>query len=187
VNQRGDLDQEPIMSEMDWEHYEIPLAPPAPAPASRPAAPAQVVTTPLARRGDRLFAAGFDLLLCVLIVGAAFLIPAALGYDPQAAGSARLVVWGVGLLALTLIQWALVSLRGQTLGKMLASVRIVNYDDGANPGFLRAVVMRGLVPSLITAVPCLGIVFGLIDILSIFGEERRCLHDRMAGTKVVQV
>jgi hypothetical protein len=34
-------------------------------------------------------------------------------------------------------------------------------------------------------VPCVGGLFPWIDALYIFGEERRCLHDLMAGTKVL--
>jgi hypothetical protein len=41
------------------------------------------------------------------------------------------------------------------------------------------------VPYLIGIVPILGILFVLCDVLSIFGETRRCIHDAMARTKVV--
>ena len=65
-------------------------------------------------------------------------------------------------------------------------VRIVRADDGGNPGFLGAVVLRNMVRHVLIAVPVLGGLFALADILAIFGEERRCLHDRIAGTKVVE-
>jgi uncharacterized RDD family membrane protein YckC len=29
-------------------------------------------------------------------------------------------------------------------------------------------------------------LYGLIDVLLIFGSERRCIHDYLAGTKVVE-
>jgi hypothetical protein len=34
----------------------------------------------------------------------------------------------------------------------------------------------------------LGIIpfYGFVDVLFIFGQERRCLHDLIAGTRVVQ-
>jgi uncharacterized RDD family membrane protein YckC len=80
----------------------------------------------------------------------------------------------------------LLSLRGQTLGKALMSVRVVDHDDGRNPGFVRVILLRQLLPGVITALPCLGKVFWLADCLCIFGEERRCLHDIIAGTKVVR-
>jgi uncharacterized RDD family membrane protein YckC len=98
----------------------------------------------------------------------------------------RLRFWGSASLAITIAQMTLLSMRGQTLGKMAMSVRIVDYDNEANPGFRRAVVLRSIVPGLIGAVPCLGTLFALVDALSIFGEERRCIHDLIAGTKVVE-
>jgi uncharacterized RDD family membrane protein YckC len=91
------------------------------------------------------------------------------------------------MLVIGLVQVTLLTRRGQTLGKIAMGVRIVNYEDERNPGFLRAVLMRQFVPSLVGAIPCLGNLFALVDVLSILGEERRCIHDLIAGTKVVEV
>jgi uncharacterized RDD family membrane protein YckC len=65
-------------------------------------------------------------------------------------------------------------------------VRIVRASDGGDPSFLRAVVLRNIVRHVLSAVPILGSLFALGDILAIFGQERRCLHDMIAGTKVVE-
>lgn len=83
-------------------------------------------------------------------------------------------------LALCLIQWNMIATCGQTIGKKLFGMRIVT-SDGQAPGFLQGVVLRNWVRNLLTMVPFLG----LIDILFIFGESRRCLHDYLAGTYVV--
>jgi len=40
---------------------------------------------------------------------------------------------------------------------------------------------------LVSQVPQVGGLIGLVDILFIFGKERRCLHDLLAGTRVVNV
>jgi hypothetical protein len=63
----------------------------------------------------------------------------------------------------------------------------VDANDASNPGFLRAVVLRRLVPGLLDVVPRLGKLFALADLLAIFTKERRCILDCMAGTKVVAV
>jgi len=42
------------------------------------------------------------------------------------------------------------------------------------------------VPWLIEQVPLFGGLFWIVDVCLIFGEERRCLHDYIAGTKVVR-
>ncbi|MEY2882274.1 MAG: hypothetical protein RLZZ15_4654 [Verrucomicrobiota bacterium] len=80
--------------------------------------------------------------------------------------------------------WQLTT-RGQTLGKRIVGVRIVRLSDGSNPGFVTTVLLRTCVPALIGGVPWIGIIFSLVDVCMIFGEERRCLHDLIAGTKVV--
>ena len=97
--------------------------------------------------------------------------------------------WTIACLAafaVTVVQWTLLAKRGQSLGKMAMSIRIVRYDDDSDPGFLSAVVLRIWLSGILSAIPCLGQLFLLIDILSIFSEERRCLHDWLAGTKVVE-
>src|SRR5262249_1994463 len=103
---------------------------------------------------------------------------------PQIA-EVRLGIWILGSLVFLSIQMILLSLRGQTLGKMAMGIRIVNFADASNPCFRRAVVRRGLVPALIGAIPGFGALFGLADAFFIFGEEKRCIHDLIAGTKVV--
>ena len=61
-------------------------------------------------------------------------------------------------------------------------IKIVLSDNGANPGFVYAVLIRMFVPNLINSV--IGI-FTFIDILFIFNEKQRCIHDMLAGTDVV--
>lgn len=74
---------------------------------------------------------------------------------------------------------------GQSLGKRWADVRIV-LENGEPPGFLRGVVVRSWVLFLLRVIPVFGSVVGLVDALMIFGEGRRCLHDRIAGTRVLK-
>jgi hypothetical protein len=42
------------------------------------------------------------------------------------------------------------------------------------------------VPLLLPLVPFLGGLVALVDVLFIFGPSKRCLHDLVAGTKVVE-
>jgi uncharacterized RDD family membrane protein YckC len=93
----------------------------------------------------------------------------------------------VGVLALILVQITLLTRRGQTLGKIALGLRIVRMADGSNPGFRHALVLRALVPALIFALPFVGRFFALIDLLTIFGDDSRCLHDVIADTKVVEI
>jgi uncharacterized RDD family membrane protein YckC len=89
-------------------------------------------------------------------------------------------------------QWALVAQRGQSVGKLLLRTRIV-LADGRWPGFFNGVVLRawpllllGFLPALTSRAlqPFTSLVV-LADITVIFAAGHRCLHDRVAGTVVV--
>jgi uncharacterized RDD family membrane protein YckC len=77
-------------------------------------------------------------------------------------------------------------LNGQTLGKRLIGIRMVDYTTGATAPLGRLLLLRYLPTSLVSAIPKIGPFLTLIDVLFIFGGEQRCIHDHIAGTKVVQ-
>ena len=91
------------------------------------------------------------------------------------------------LLGVFVYQTAWLSLAGQTVGKRIMRIRIVSFHSACNPGFVKAVLLRCWLPALFVSVPYIGLVFLLLDCLSMFRNDRRCLHDLMAGTVVVQV
>lgn len=110
-----------------------------------------------------------------------------------AVGSVVAVVAGTALLVLTLYQWFLLSTQGQTIGKRACGIRIVDATSGKPAGFFQAVVLRALVPAAIVAAatallgwlfPPIGGLLALIDLVPIFGPQRRCVHDSLAGTHV---
>jgi uncharacterized RDD family membrane protein YckC len=78
------------------------------------------------------------------------------------------------------IQWLLLSTRGQTLGKMIMMIRIVS-QSGQLPGFFQAVFLRNWVRHLLSFIP----FFAIVDLIFGLGGSRRCLHDYLAGTRVV--
>ena len=73
---------------------------------------------------------------------------------------------------------------GQTFCKKMLGIKIVR-NDGSRAGLGRIFWLRMFVPGLVGAIPLVGGLFGLIDPLFIFGEEKRCLHDLIADTIVV--
>jgi uncharacterized RDD family membrane protein YckC len=143
---------------------------------------------PLASRLARLGAAILDTIIMALGVLPGFFIIFQTNADLKSAlksADTGLYVMVAGMAVILVIQAVLLSTRGQTLGKMAAGVRIVRYSDGGDVGFVTAVLLRWIVPGLISAIPFIGGFFALLDVLFIFGEERRCIHDLIAGTKVV--
>lgn len=98
-----------------------------------------------------------------------------------------LVLVLLGIFAFVIYQVYLLTTRGQTVGKKLLGIRIVMHETGRNPGFVHAVLIRSFAVSLIASIPTVGAVFSLVNILFIFREDRRCLHDLLASTSVVKV
>ena len=71
---------------------------------------------------------------------------------------------------------------GWTAGKRLARMRIVR-SDGSPAGLARILWLRMTIPFVLSILTCL--VFPIVDALFVFRADRRCLHDLIAGTKVV--
>jgi uncharacterized RDD family membrane protein YckC len=90
------------------------------------------------------------------------------------------VLWFCGL---SLYQIVLLGTTGQTIGKKWLGLQVIHVD-GSPVTFGSAFLMRSVV-----GVGLLGLIpfYGLVDLLFIFGADRRCLHDRVAGTKVIEL
>ncbi len=111
--------------------------------------------------------------------------------DLDLTGFAEGMIWiWAGLTAVLLLQALLITVRGQNLGKLLTGAKVVRADTGAPAGFGRGVMLRFAMPvGLIIALNAffmLGLVFLIVDYAFMFRADRRCLHDLMAGTKVVR-
>jgi uncharacterized RDD family membrane protein YckC len=91
----------------------------------------------------------------------------------------------LGYLLFVLLHGWLLARRGQTIGKRIVGLRIVR-PDGRPAGPLRLFGLRYATGFLLMMVPALGMLYALVDTLLIFGRQRRCLHDWIAGTIVVQ-
>ena len=76
----------------------------------------------------------------------------------------RLGLWGAWMLLVWSVQATLLSLFGQTLGKMALGLRIVDNEDQSNPGFVRAVLVRNLVPFV--ALAFMGGLLGCFPLLA---------------------
>ena len=62
----------------------------------------------------------------------------------------------------------------------------LTIHDHAAAGFVRAFLLRGTLPFLLEQISVLGLIFWIVDSCFIFRADQRCLHDLVAGTKVVK-
>ncbi len=146
---------------------------------------------PLASRWLRFWGAVIDTVIQVI---AFFMVIFPLGLielassDPFAfdlAEQLTSLVFGFGLFLL--IHGYPLLTRGQTIGKMLLRIQIVSYSDNKILPFGKLFVFRYLILGVVYYIPFIGTLMGLVNACFIFGEERRCIHDLMANTKVVMV
>jgi uncharacterized RDD family membrane protein YckC len=75
---------------------------------------------------------------------------------------------------------------GQTIGKKIVGIRIADLNNNI-PGFAKVLGLRYLPIQAAALIPIVGFLYPLVDVLFIFFPDRRCLHDLIAGTKVVKV
>jgi len=138
----------------------------------------------LASRRSRLLAFVIDMALYA--AGSRPLLQSVL---PQSAATVIVpTVAAVWLLALAVTQIVLLCTRGQTVGKRVTRIAIVDQFSNDLVGYLRvAVVRQGPQTILSLFFPTVGLAYLILDGLFIFSKKRRCLHDRLAGTVVFQV
>lgn len=141
----------------------------------------------LAGRGVRLGGAVIDGLIALLIIWPAMF---ALGYwDRAMAGQESaldtVLLGGLGMVVFVGLHGYLLANHGQTIGKRILGTRIVSIEDDSILPFWKVISYRYLPIWVLTLIPLVGTIISLVDPLFIFREDRRCVHDLIAGTKVI--
>jgi uncharacterized RDD family membrane protein YckC len=143
----------------------------------------------LASRWTRLGAALIDgLIMSLATVPVAYFTgafaAAQQGIEPSLGQQLLSLVLGVA--AFVLVNGHFLKAYGQTLGKRLLKIAIVDLN-GKVPELGNLLLKRYLVWWLLAYIPVVGMLVVLVDYLFIFRADRRCLHDQLAGTRVVQL
>ena len=96
------------------------------------------------------------------------------------------LVGGLWFLLLVVINLWGILMHGQSIGKFIFKIAIVDPDTNLVPGYMRAAVIRSG-PQVILSMlfPVAAFVYLVVDGLFIFSKTRRCLHDRLARTLVI--
>ena len=139
----------------------------------------------LASLGSRFLGSLIDGMIVVLVaIPFVFMFASDFMEDPSE--EKILLAIAIPALLVSCVQWYLIATSGQSIAKKMLGMKIVKLD-GSDPGFLHGVVLRAWVIALAGAIPFIGNFVGIADAVAIFGEERRTLHDRIAGTRVISV
>ena len=75
--------------------------------------------------------------------------------------------------------------KGQTLGKALFYIRVVSVSNHKILPLWQIFLVRYLPVSMVLLIPLVGNLIYIFDSLCIFRRDKRCLHDWVAGTRVV--
>ena len=163
-----------------------PYAPPRARVRDIAAPKAQLV---LAERSSRLGAAIVDGLIFSAMVYIPLIIGtviASLGAGESGDPSGLFMLIGFGLAFAGFIVWTYMTLKqmgetGQSLAKKYFNIKVVR-SDGSPASLSNLIWKRNVVNWLLGIIP----MYGLVEVLFIFGEERKCLHDKIADTIVVE-
>ena len=172
------------MSSINWDNYQIALSA---QPLQTAKAVPQPLSRPLADRGQRLLAFIVDRFFCLSPAVVGLILAQGSGEESLTTMTSLKTRIMIATGAIILTQIILLACRGQSFGKVIFGLRIVNNDDEGNPGFLKAVVLRHIVPGLLGVIPFFGVFFQIVDKLFILSDDRRCIHDLIADTKVVEL
>tara|TARA_B100000745_G_scaffold181420_1_gene118872 strand:- start:911 stop:1510 length:600 start_codon:yes stop_codon:yes gene_type:complete len=139
----------------------------------------------LASRMKRLFARLLDGvfgLVSALVPGFVLTFLSDGNFDPES----FLLGAVVGIICFVIYQWYLLATTAQTIGKKYLKIKIVN-KNGEQAGFFVNVLLREWLMGLIGIIPAIGGIIQIVNILFIFRDDRKCIHDLIAGTVVVSV
>jgi len=142
---------------------------------------------PLASRWKRLFASLLDsLIMMVVIVPIIYLTGGfdVLYQEVQPSLVYNLLIALAGVIVFFVINGTLLVQNGQTIGKKLLSIKIVNLN-GQLPTFKRHLIKRYFVYLIPGQIPLVGQIFSIVNILFIFTKEKQCIHDLFAKTIVI--
>jgi len=162
----------------------------------------------MADRGDRFNAAAVDWAIDWFVLCFSSGVTDALLGSPSREGHPSTITGWISVAAigaLWIAQMVLLVRRGQSIGKIVCEVRVVDAGGTSAVGFVRIVLLRAMTPlALAGGLQWLAVSAGwsvpgtpeladwiwvlvlAVDSLWIFGPERRCLHDYLAGTRVVR-
>lgn len=146
----------------------------------------------LASPGARLGARILDIVIMVIGTVVLFILGVSALFfstspDEETGVLLSILLFGVLILLIGLLyEVVMIATRGQTLGKMMTSIKVVRADNGAVPGWGKS-IGRWIIPSVVLVIPYVGwIVYLLIYLSLVWDSARQGWHDKAAATLVVK-
>jgi uncharacterized RDD family membrane protein YckC len=142
-----------------------------------------------AERSARLGAAIVDGLIFTAMVYIPMIVATvfgAAGAEGDSAAADTMILIGLAVTLLGFVVWLWMTLKqmketGQSLAKKYFQIKVVR-SDGSPASLSNLIWRRNGVNWLLSIVP----LYGIIEVLFIFRDDRQCVHDKIADTIVVE-
>lgn len=147
-----------------------------------------LLETELASRWARLGAAILDGVVLIVLFMALLFLTGTLEAMATGEQSPYQEVLGamVGLVLYLVVNGYLLHRSGQTVGKWALGIKIVSINDGRILPLWQVVLVRYLPQVLVSVIPVIGQWLVMIESLFVFRRDKRCVHDLIAGTRVIR-
>jgi uncharacterized RDD family membrane protein YckC len=100
--------------------------------------------------------------------------------------SEQLLFIPMGLAQYLLVNGYLLHRRGQTVGKWVLGIKIVSFNTSKTLPLWKVFLIRYVPLGIVAMLPLVGVFLAIINDLFIFRKDKRCIHDHLAGTKVIK-
>ncbi|NKB38587.1 MAG: RDD family protein [Gammaproteobacteria bacterium] len=142
----------------------------------------------LATRSARLLGALIDGIISLVVIFPVMFITGF--WEKAMEGSLPIietVYLGVfGFILFIVLHGYLLAKHGQTIGKKLVGTRIVSVISNDILPLWKVIIFRYLPITIASNIPVIGQFSTIVDDLFIFRKNKRCIHDLIAGTKVIK-
>ncbi len=142
-------------------------------------------TATLASRSQRFWASIIDSTLMMVPVGISLYFFSFSSISNLDEIQTQLSITLIGIVSFMVINGYLIYNYGQTVGKKICKTKVLT-DDGVQISGNHYVVKRLLPIWIASQIPFIGQFVSLLDSVLIFRKSKKCLHDDIAGTIVVQ-
>ncbi|MDM3870165.1 RDD family protein [Porticoccus sp. W117] len=143
----------------------------------------------LASRWSRLAASILDSIILIALVFVIVFVASSFGGDwvltafEEESLINNIIAVLIGMACWMGCNFYLMKTKGQTIGKLALKIQVVDFESSKILKPSQSVGIRFFIPQTIGA---LFNFFLVVDALFIFRQDKRCVHDLMAKTKVVQ-
>ena len=109
-------------------------------------------------------------------------ISTSVNYNP---GVFQILLILLSFIAVIMIQGKLLIRDGQTIGKKIIGIKIINAYTLGKVKWFNIIFIRWIFFEILSVLPY-GTIIVLTDALFIFRKNRKCIHDMLSGTVVAQ-